>query len=104
MPAITTPSITNTPKTFRVGGSGFTAFWWMGQVIGFAQAVANQSPQPVAAPVAIQPLDQQYPLQILVPAAVGPGTLQVQLFEMYNAKVWDEIMAITDSTSGSGSA
>lgn len=97
-------NLTNTPANFRVGGSGFTQFWWMGQVIGFAQAVANQSPQPVAAPVAIQPMDQQYPMQILVPAAVGPGTLQLQMFEMYNAKVWDQIMQITDNTSGSGTA
>lgn len=97
-------SFTNQPTGFRVGGSGFTAFWWMGQVIGFAQAVANQSPQPVAQPVAIQPLDQQYPMQILVPAAVGPGTLQVQLFELYNTKVWDSIMAITDNSSGAGTA
>jgi hypothetical protein len=97
-------SITNTPGTFRVGGSGFTAFWWAGSVIGFAQAVSHQSPQPVAAPVAIQPLDQQYPMQILVPAAIGPGTLQVQLFEMYNQAVWDQIMHITDTTAGIGTA
>lgn len=95
---------TNQPGTFRVGGSGFTAFWWSGQVIGFSQQVSHQSPQPVAQPVAIQPMDQQYPMQIIVPAAVGPGTLQVQLFEMYNSKVWDRIMAITDAISGIGTA
>lgn len=97
-------SVTNTPTTFRVGGSGFTAFWWMGNVIGFAQAVGHQSPQPVAQPVAIQPLDQQYPMQILVPAAIGPGTLQLQMFEMYNSAVWDQILAITDVTTGVGTA
>lgn len=90
---------TNQPSTFRVGGSGFTAFQWLGQVIGFAQSVAHQSPQPVAAPSAIQPLDQQYPMQILVPAAIGAGTLQVQLFELYNQAVWDNIMYITDTSS-----
>lgn len=87
------------PQLFRVGGSGFTAFHWQGQVIGFAQMVAHQSPQPVAAPVAIQPMDQRYPLQIITPAAVGPGTLQVQLYEMYNHKVWDEIMRVVDNTN-----
>lgn len=92
-------NLDNLPKTFRVGGSGFTAFHWMGHVIGFAQQVAHQSPQPVAAPVPIQPMDQQHPMQILVPAAVGPGTLQVQLFEMYNSKVWDHLMRITDDKS-----
>jgi len=96
--ANTTSTIIDQPQNFRVGGSGFTAFWWLGQPIAFAQSVANQSPQPVAAPVAIQPLDQEYPMQILVPAAIGPGTLQVQLFELYGSKVWDTIMAITDSS------
>jgi len=79
---ISSSTLDNLPKLFRTGGSGFTAFQWQGHVIGFAQSVSHQSPQPVAAPVAIQPLDQQYPLQIITPAAVGPGTLQVQLFEM----------------------
>jgi len=95
--ALASSSLDTLPLKFRVGGSGFTAFQWMGHVIGFAQAVGSQSPQPVAPPVPIQPLDQQYPMQILVPAAIGPGTLTVQLFEMYNHKVWDQIMKITDN-------
>jgi hypothetical protein len=96
----------NKAQPFRVGGSGFTSFWWNGQAIGFAQMVSHQAPQPVAAPVAIQPLDQQYPMSIITPAAIGAGTLQVQLFEMYGTKVWDQIMYITDnsnSAQGSGS-
>jgi hypothetical protein len=96
-------NIFNRTKPFRVGGSGFTSFWWNGHVIGFAQQVSHQAPQPVATPVAIQPLDQQYPLQIITPAAIGAGTLQVQLFEMYGQKVWDQIMKITD-TGGFGTA
>lgn len=93
-------NVSNTPKTFRVGGSGFTAFHWMGNIIGFAQQIGHQSPQPVAQPSAIQPLDQARPMQILVPAAIGPGTLQLQLFELYNSAVWDDIMRITDSKAG----
>lgn len=89
----------NKTRPFRVGGSGFTSFWWNAQVIGFAQMVSHQAPQPVAAPVAIQPLDQQYPMAIITPAAIGAGTLQVQLFEMYGTKVWDNIMRITDTTT-----
>lgn len=98
--ATTSPYISNPgnlPTTFRVGGSGFTAFHWGGQVIGWAQQVGHQSPQPVAQPVAIQPLDQQYPMQIIVPGAVGPGTLQLQMFEIYNTKIWDQIMLVTDT-------
>lgn len=90
------------PALFRVGGSGFTVFHWQGQPIGFAQAIAHTSPQPVAAPVAIQPMDHRYPAQIITPAAIGPGTLQVQLYETYNSKVWDAIMAIVDATNKTG--
>lgn len=105
MTMASTSSLSNLPTTFRVGGSGFTAFHWAGYVIGYAQQIGHTSPQPVAAAVPIQPLDQQYPLQIIVPAAIGPGTIQVQLFEMYNQKIWDQIMLITDTTvdtSGTG--
>lgn len=90
------------PRLFRVGGSNFTTFHWQGQIIGFAQAIAHTSPSPVAAPVPIQPLDQRYPIQIITPAAVGPGTLTVQLYEMYNSKIWDDIMSIVDSTHTTG--
>ncbi len=98
-------TLDNIPKAFRVGGSGFTAFHWMNHVIGFAQTISHTSPQPVAQPVAIQPLDQARPIQIIVPAAIGAGTLQVQLFELYNRKIWDQIMRITDDKSvGLGTA
>lgn len=80
---------------FRVGGSGFTAFQWQGQIIGFAQGVNHRSPQAVANWVAIQPMDKRYPVQVITPAALGPGTLVISLFERYNSKVWDEMMNIT---------
>src|SRR3954468_16149925 len=89
-------------ELFRVGGSGFTVFQWEGKPIGFAQGVSHTSPQPVAAPVAIQPMDQRYPMQIITPAAVGPGTLQLQLYERYNSKVWDQILAVVDNKHRGG--
>ena len=95
-----TYGITNyneTPGVPRVAGSGFTVLHWQGQPIAFAQTISHQSPQPVAAPVAIQPIDAQRPIDIVTPAAIGPGTLQVALYELYNEKVWDKIMRIVDN-------
>lgn len=91
----------NTSK-FRVGGSSFTAFQWEGKIIGFAQGVSHRSPQPVAQWEAIQPMDKRYPVQIITPAALGPGTLTVRLFERYNSKVWDAMMKITSDAHGLG--
>lgn len=75
----------------RVGGSGFTAFTFMGQPIAFAQQVDYQSPQPVSGPVAIHPMDEMYPVQVITPAAAGMGSLTLNLYELYNAKVWDRL-------------
>lgn len=96
------PQTLRAGEAFRVGGSGFTVFSWEGKPVGFAQAIAHQSPQPVAAPVAIQPMDQRYPLQIITPAALGPGTIQLQMYEMYNRKVWDRIMEVVDAKHPGG--
>lgn len=95
-------SISGGPATPRVGGSGFTVFHWQGNPIGFAQSIGHQSPQPVAAPVPIQPLDQRYPVDIITPAAQGPGTLQLAMYELYNEKVWDRIMRHTDNSYQGG--
>jgi hypothetical protein len=85
-------SIKTTNQKIRVGGSGYTVFQWQGQVIGWAKSVGHTSPQPVAPPSSIHPLDSRYPLQIITPGAIGAGTLQVRYFEKYNEKVWDDIM------------
>jgi len=89
-------------RNFRVGGSGFTAFHWENRPIAFARNLVVQSAQPVAPPSAIQPLDAPYPLEIITPAAVGPISLQVQAFELYRNKVWDDIMRTTDSAHAGG--
>lgn len=89
----------NTSK-FRVGGSSFTAFQWEGKIIGFAQGVSHNSPQPVAQWEAIQPMDKRYPVQIITPAALGAGTLRIRLFERYNSKIWDQMMNITTAAHG----
>lgn len=76
----------------RVGGSGFTVFAFMGQPIAFAQQVAYTAPAPVGpGAVAIHPMDEPYPIQVITPAAAGMGSLTLNLYELYNSKVWDRL-------------
>lgn len=78
----------------RVGGSGFTVFTWQSQPIGFARQIAHTAPAPVGpGPVAIQPMDEPYPVQVITPAAAGMGTLTLDLYELYGGKIWDRLGA-----------
>lgn len=78
----------------RVGGSGFTVFTFGGQPIAFAQQIQHTSPAPVGpGPVAIHPMDEPYPVQVITPAASGMGSLTLNLYELYNSKVWDRLGA-----------
>jgi hypothetical protein len=75
----------------RVGGSGFTVFTFDSVPLAFAQQVSHTSAQPVSAPVAIQPMDEPYPVQVITPAASGMGTMVLNLIELYKSKVWDRL-------------
>lgn len=82
----------------RVGGSGFTAFFWRSQPIGFCRQIAHTAPTPVGAgPTPIHPLDEPYPLEIITPAAQNIGTLSLELYELYNHKVWDHLSLVAGS-------
>lgn len=84
----------------RVGGSGFTIFTFAGQPIAFAQQVAETSPTPVGpGPVAIHPMDEPYPVQVITPAASGMGSLTLNLYELYNEKVWDRLAADVEGSA-----
>jgi hypothetical protein len=52
----------------RVGGSGFTTFNWTDaagtHIIGMAENVVVNPVQPVAQPVAIQPINAQRPVEL----------------------------------------
>lgn len=91
----------------RVAGSGFTVFTFQNQPLAFCQQVAHTSPQPVGpGAVAIQPMDEPYPVQVITPAAAGMGSLTLNLIELYGSKVWDRLGAeigYTGSTNGSPS-
>lgn len=92
------PNFKNRQK-FRVGGSGFTAFYWNGQPIAFAQRVTVRQPQTIANPSVIQPLDARYPLQIITPGAITEGYLDIEMMELYNQKVWDRMVQIATGSS-----
>jgi hypothetical protein len=78
----------------RVTGSGFTIISFAGQPIAFAQQFAEQSPTPVGqGPVAVHPMDEPYPVQVLTPAAASMGSITLRLWELYNQKVWDRLAA-----------
>lgn len=84
------------PNRTRVGGSGFTAFFWRAAPIGFCRQLAHVSPTPVGpGPTPIHPLDEPYPIDIITPAAQNIGTLTMELYELYNRKVWDQLSDLT---------
>ena len=88
----------NLPNRTRVGGSGFTAFFWRSEPIGFCRQLAHTSPTPVGpGPTPIHPLDEPYPIDIVTPAAQNIGTLTMELYELYNRKVWDQLSVIAGS-------
>jgi hypothetical protein len=72
----------------RVGGSGFTTLTWQGQRLAWCQSTNDRAPQPVAAAVAVQPMDEKHPVEIVTAQAVGGGTLELTFFELWNAPVW----------------
>jgi hypothetical protein len=85
-------------RKFRVGGSGYTVFRWRGKLVAFAQQVSHTSPTGVGpGPVPIQPLDAKHPEEIITPAATSMGQLQLQLYELYGRKAWDDLSILSGS-------
>lgn len=86
----------NIPSRTRVGGSAFTIFLWQSDPIGFARQIGHVSPTPVGpGPTPIHPLDEPYPVEIITPAAQNIGTLTLELYELYNQKVWDNLKGLS---------
>jgi hypothetical protein len=87
----------NNLRYTRRGGSGFTVFLFGGMPIAFAQQVSHQSPRLVNNPSFIQPMDEPYVVEILTPVAAGPGTLVLNLLDLWSQsdknvdKIWDRL-------------
>jgi hypothetical protein len=85
-------------RRFRVGGSGFTVFRWRGSPVAFARQVANTSPAAVGpGPTPIHPLDAPHPEEIITAAATSMGQLQLELYELYGRKSWDDLAGLAGS-------
>lgn len=84
-------------KRPRLGGSARTVFMWRGTVIGFAQSVTVEPVQPVADPVAVQPLNSPRPVEILTPAATRWGVIRLTMTELYNRSVWQNLAGLANS-------
>lgn len=75
----------------RIGGSGWTTFSFRGTRLAWLQTLQDTAPAPVAQAQAVQPLDAQRPVEIVTARAVGPGTLRLTIFELWNANVWQQL-------------
>jgi len=79
------------PKSqFRVGG-GYTTINFRNTPLLFVDLFRETAPRPVAAPQPIQPLNEQYPIEIALPHALEAGTLEVTLRETWNNEVWSQL-------------
>lgn len=87
-----------TQNRVRIAGAGFTLLMFAGQPVAFCDQVRHDSPRPVAQPSFIQPMDEPYPVEILIPPAASAGTLTLNLIELFGSsgnasKVWDRLGA-----------
>lgn len=88
----------------RIAGAGFTLFTWNSQPVAFCEQVAHTSPRPISPPSNIQPMDEPYVVEILMAPAAGPGTLVLNLYELFGSggnasKVWDRLGASNGSAN-----
>lgn len=75
----------------RVVGSGFSVLRWQGQKVAFLESVQDQGTSPVGPPVAVQPLDEPYPIEFAVPRAMNGGQITLTIRELWNKPVWQHL-------------
>jgi hypothetical protein len=62
-----------------------------GQRMAYLQIINDTQPTPVAQAVAVQPIDEPVPLEIVTAQAVGVGTMRGTFYELWNAPVWADL-------------
>lgn len=75
----------------RQTGSAFTV-WYIGdKPVIFCQEVSHRAPQPVAAPIPVQPLNYLRPIEIIVPRATTHGEITMTVMETYDLSIWQHL-------------
>lgn len=86
------------PQTqVRVVGSGFSVFRWRGKPLAFLDSVRDGGQQPIAPPVAIHPLDSQYPVEFATARAMDAGVLSFTVMELWNQPVWQALAGLENA-------
>lgn len=78
----------------RVVGSGFSVLRWQGQRIAFLENVEDSGQRPHGSVEAVQPLDEEYPIEFAVPKAMNFGTLTMSIRELWDRPVWQHLAGL----------
>lgn len=91
--------IDRTRRKARLGGSGFTIYYWGTEPLVFARMVSDQSPTAIGpGTVPIHPLDAKYPVELMTPQATTMGQLELEFYDYYGARFWDRLPSLKDAT------
>lgn len=90
----TTPSTNGNYPTSgmntRIVGGGNTVMQVNGNNLLWLKTITETLPTPVAPAKAIQPLDAQYPVEIVYPNAIGEGTVTLSVIDVIGELPWKQ--------------
>lgn len=81
----------------RVLGSNFTTFRYAGQSIAYLEMVNDSGQAPVAPHQFVHPLGYRHPTEIVTARAIGGGTLQLSIREIWHQEVWQQMAGLAGS-------
>lgn len=84
----------------RVLGSNFTTFRYAGKSIAYLEMINDSGQAQVGGPSNFQfvhPLGYRHPTEIITPRAIGGGTLQLTIREIWHQEVWQQMAGLARS-------
>jgi hypothetical protein len=75
-------------------GSGYTTFQYAGQAIAYLDSFTDSGQKPVAAYDTIHPLDEPHPTDFVTSRALGAGTIDVSIRELWHQEVWEQLVGL----------